>query len=50
MPKEKEQFTLYGEQAERFREIWDDLEDDFGYRPKRPHVVGELMRVWPEDT
>lgn len=46
MPKQKEQITLYGEQAERFREIQAELEEEYGFEPKRPHVVGELMRMW----
>jgi hypothetical protein len=35
--------TLYGNKEARFREIRDVLEDEWGYRPDRPEVIGWLM-------
>jgi hypothetical protein len=37
------QITLHGDRSELFRDIRDDLEEEFGYRPSRPEVVGYLM-------
>ena len=46
MPRDKIPITLYGAQADRFEEIRDELEDEYGYEPKRPQVVAELMKQW----
>ena len=35
--------TLYGNKEARFQEIRDALEEEWGYRPDRPEVVGWLM-------
>jgi len=37
------QVTLTGGKAERFRRLRDGLEEQLGYRPSRPEVVGLLM-------
>jgi hypothetical protein len=43
MPGSKEHITLYGDKAALFRDIRDELEDEYGYRPPEPEVVGRLM-------
>lgn len=40
---------LHGERAERFREIRAQMEENRGYRPSRPEVVGELIRIYSEE-
>jgi hypothetical protein len=42
MSKPSESATLYGDRAEQFREIKDDLEDVLGHEPRNAQVV-ELM-------
>jgi hypothetical protein len=37
------QITLTGEKSQRFQELRDELEEQLGYRPSRPEVVGYLM-------
>jgi len=37
------QVTLTGEKAHRFQELRDRLEEQLGYEPTRPEVVGLLM-------
>lgn len=46
MPREKIPVTLYGPKADRFEEIQSELEDDLGYEPTRPEVIGQLMAEW----
>jgi len=46
MTKPREDLTLYGGRAERFRELRDDLEDRLGYRPSRPRVIGHLLEYY----
>lgn len=48
MPRQKEDLTLYGGRAERFREIREQLEEEYGYEPSKPEVVGELMREFDD--
>lgn len=43
MPRQKEPVTLYGGKAERFREIKNALEEELGYEPTNPEVVGHMM-------
>jgi hypothetical protein len=41
---------LYGEKEELFNEIHDEIEDQYGYRPSKPEVVGVLMAAFDDDT
>jgi hypothetical protein len=43
VPSEKEDLTLYGGKARRFREIRDELREQLGYEPSKPEVIGLLM-------
>jgi len=43
MATERENIDLHGGQAQRFRDLRDALEDDLGYRPTKPRVVGHLL-------
>lgn len=43
MTKPRENIDLYGGQAERFRELRDDLEARLGYEPTKPRVIGHLL-------
>lgn len=44
MPKPSESITLYGEKAERFRKLRDDvLRDEFGFKPSNAETVGWLL-------
>jgi hypothetical protein len=38
--------TLRGDQARRFMEIKEEIEDDTGHEVSRPRVVSELMQDW----
>lgn len=40
------QIALHGEKAQLFEEIHDELEEELGYRPSRPEVIGHLMSEW----
>jgi hypothetical protein len=44
MPQPSESATLYGDKAELFREIQDDLEERWGYEPSNAETVAYLMR------
>jgi hypothetical protein len=46
MPQPREDIALYGGQAERFRELRDELEDELGYEPSRPRVVSHLLEYY----
>lgn len=48
MPKPSESITLYGERAERFREIRHDLEKKLGYTPTNAEAVGIVMSEWDD--
>lgn len=41
--------SLYGDRADRFEEIRDQLEERLGYRPERPEALGHLMAEWPDE-
>jgi len=43
MATERENVDLYGGQARRFRDLRDALEEDLGYEPSKPRVVGHLL-------
>jgi len=43
MTRSKEDLSLYGGQAERFRELRDALEEELGYEPTKPRVIGHLL-------
>lgn len=49
MATEKEHFTLSGGRARRFREIRDELEQELGYEPSKPEVIGRLYEKWPDE-
>jgi len=38
--------TLRGDQARRFIEIKEEIEEDTGHDVSRPRVVSELMQDW----
>lgn len=40
---------LYGGKADRFEEIKGQLEDELGYEPSNPEVVGVLMSLYDSD-
>lgn len=46
MATKQEHLTLCGGQARRFREIRDELEEQLGYEPTKPQVIGRLMEKW----
>jgi len=37
---------LYGGKSNRFQEIKEDLEENLGYEPSNPEVIGLLMADW----
>lgn len=43
MATESESIKLHGGQARRFRELREDLEEELGYTPTRPRVIGHLL-------
>jgi len=43
MTSSRENISLYGGKADRFREFQDHLEDRLGYAPTKPEVVGHLI-------
>lgn len=43
MATERESIDLYSGQARRFRELRDGLEQELGYQPTKPRVVGHLL-------
>jgi hypothetical protein len=49
MPSQRESISLYGEQADRFREIRDQIEDSFDHEPKKSEVMSLLMANWPPE-
>lgn len=46
MAKPSESITLYGERAERFREIRKDIENRLGYKPTNAETLGIIMSEW----
>ena len=50
MTEPNEPITLYGSKAARFREIRDQLEDEYGVQPTNPEVVFELIKKWDGPT
>jgi hypothetical protein len=46
MTQQKEPITLYGSKAARFREIREQLEEEYGIEPTNPEVIFELMKDW----
>jgi hypothetical protein len=49
MARKKEHITLSGGRAERFREIREDFENDLGYEPSKPEVIGRLFELYSAD-
>jgi len=43
MATESESLKLHGGQARRFRELREELEEELGYTPTKPRVVGHLL-------
>lgn len=41
---------LYGSKGDRFEEIKDRIEEEFGYEPSNPEVVGVLMANYDSDV
>lgn len=48
MTKSSEAVTLYGDRAERFREIQEDITDRLGYEPSNAETIGIIMSKWDE--
>lgn len=46
----REDITLYGDAADRFRQLHDRLEDDMGTDLSRRQVVEVLMAEYPADN
>ena len=46
MAKPSESVTLYGDKAELFREIREEMADRKGWTPKNAEIVAELMADW----
>jgi len=46
MPKPSESITLYGDKAELFREIKEEMSDRKGFEPGNAETVAELMANW----
>ena len=49
MPSQRESISLYGEQADRFREIRGQIEASFDHEPKKSGVMSLLMANWPPE-
>jgi len=49
MPGQKEDITLYGERAERFRDLREELTDYLGYEPTKPEAIGLIMTGWTDE-
>ncbi|WP_336001447.1 hypothetical protein [Halorientalis halophila] len=39
-------FTLHGDQADRFEEIQEEIEETTGHSVTRPRVISEMMEEW----
>ena len=50
MTKSSEAVTLYGERAERFREIQEDITERLGYEPSNAETAGIIMSQWSLDS
>ncbi|QSG06463.1 hypothetical protein [Halapricum desulfuricans] len=50
MAKPSASVTLYGDRAEQFRSIKDDLEDVLGHEPPNAQVVGLMMADFDPDA
>jgi hypothetical protein len=46
MTKPSENVTLYGDKAEQFREVREELTAILGHEPTNAEVVGVLMAGW----
>ena len=44
----REQVSLYGGAGQRFREIKEEMADEWGYEPSNAEVVRELMKDFDE--
>jgi hypothetical protein len=49
MAKQREDLTLYGGQAERFRELREELAEKLGYEPTKPRTIGHLLENYDGD-
>ncbi|SEW10218.1 hypothetical protein [Halobacterium jilantaiense] len=49
MAKPSESTTLYGDKAELFREIKDEMSDRKGFEPGNAEAVAELMAFWHQN-
>lgn len=50
MAKPSESVTLYGDKAELFREIKEDMADQKGFEPGNAETVAELMADWHQEN
>lgn len=50
MATPSENITLYGDRAEQFRNIKDDLEDVLGHEPRNSQVLELMMADFDSDT
>ena len=46
MSRPNEEMALYGETADRFREVKEDIEDVRGHEVSRPRVVEDLLLLY----
>lgn len=46
MPKSNESLKLYGDKAQQFREIRDEMAESLGHEPSKSEVVGYLLANW----
>ncbi|MFB6087850.1 MAG: hypothetical protein ABEJ85_04955 [Haloarculaceae archaeon] len=46
MPKPSESVTLYGDKAELFRDIKEEMAERKGFEPGNAEAVAELMAEW----
>lgn len=49
MAKSSESVTLYGDKAELFREIQEEIAERKGFEPGNAETVAELMAVWHQN-
>ncbi|GAA0276923.1 hypothetical protein [Halobacterium noricense] len=50
MAKPSESITLYGDKAELFRDIKEEMADRKGFEPGNSEAVAELMADWHQEN
>ncbi|WP_353634606.1 hypothetical protein ABSL23_02305 [Halobacterium sp. NMX12-1] len=50
MAKPSESITLYGDKAELFREIQEEMAEEKGWEPGNSETVAEMMADWYQEN